>query len=848
MHLVPAAMNNYLIPKILVTIILIANAPDSVLSWSNVKKLTVSNEASCITACTDDHQCSKWSYYPTSEIVPLDGSIDSLCFLESKQAADPQKSLPPYSSPSGTPDKTTGLKRLSGNRGFIGVQNLLAGPLEFDSTTVLNFPQHFVRGCSYTILVWVWMWRPRLVNSRIGQNRKESIIFSARGLDHDHSSPEYESWLPSVIYNVPSKPGKLFFSANRDEYGDYSGFSPAYDIRYHEWTHITMTITDDRVGAYINGKFISSSRATTSKNRNSGKCPYSIDDSTDKIRDNIEDTKNSSKNQRNKLSPNSIMDVIGRYDRLSDPGMMQDLTVVRGLAISEVHIQELMNAGKPSIPPTMKKLMKLYDIYTLEGYSELKWFDNYYRMMEWGLCPTQVCGPICLTDRFLLGLSGVNSSRDSDNNKTNYEDFDDLVEDFYQSEYENQNENESGNELNRFDSTDDNQNFNSNLKKDFLLDGDGDSMGGEDDFMGYDDYYDENGLLKPLTLEQQEVLRSYGYDIHDDYYGDGDGVGDGMGGGDGLDDDYYGDRRGVRGLGLGGGGGGVGVGGLGGTGGERRVGGGRGDVYGDEQDTNFIQRDLRQIGRRDTLNGNGNGIKIKNPSRSNGNKDSADPGNNKKSHSNKIFVKKSVLLKLSKNDIRDQEKENSTYTARTKIILPRRHSFKKMSMVTNNNKKINTKKSPVPMGHPGWVFSEQFGFMDHITPAAIMKYLNNAYKNFAPIKDDIKNKEKVIVESEGVSEGEEEKNNIAEMELISIQKLLALDEKEEAYLLYHPVGTVLATSAFIYHSSFLSLTYSHHSCLINDIMQSIPVALHHFRSLHSLKYFPYLFVTEISSC
>ena len=799
MHLVPAAMNNFLIPKILVTIILIANAPGSVLSWSNVKKLTVSTEASCITACTDDYQCSKWSYYPTSEIVPLDGSVDSLCFLESKQAADQEKSLPPYSSPSGAPDKTTGLKRLSGNRGFIGVQNLLAGPLEFDSTTVLNFPQHFVRGCSYTILVWVWMWRPRLVNSRIGQNRKESIIFSTRGLDHDHSSSEYESWLPSVIYNVPSKPGKLFFSANRDEYGDYSGFSPTYDIRYHEWTHITMTITDDRVGAYINGKFISSSRATASKNRNSGNCPYFVDYSADKMRDDSDDKNNSSKNKKNKLPPNSIMDVIGRYDRLSDPGMVQDLTVVRGLALSEVHIQELMNARKPFIPPTMKKLMNLFDIYTLEGYSELKWLNSYYRMMEWGLCPTQVCGSICLTDRFLLGLNGVNSPRDSDNNNTNYEDFDELVEDFYQSEYENDNE----------DSTDENQNQNQNFnfKKDFLLDDNGDSMGGGEDnsmSMGYDDYYDENGLLKPLTSEQEDVLRSYGYDINDDYYGDGDG-----GVGDGQDDDNYDDRRGVR--------------GLGGRGGEGGLGGGGGDIYGDEHDTNFIQRDLRQIGRGDTVNLNGNGIKIKNPSRSKDNKDSPDTQNNKKSNG-KIVVKKAVLLKPSKNNVRD--KENSTYTARTQIILPRRHSFKKMSMVNNNNRnKINTKKTPVPMGHPGWVFSEQFGFMDHITPAAIMKYLNNAYKNFAPIKDDIKNKEKVVDESEG----EEEKNKIAEMELQSIQKLVALDEKEEAYLLYHPVGTVRYISIYF---SFLFFTFNHHSCLIYDINKSIPVTSHHITSHH----------------
>lgn len=784
MHLVSAAMNNFLMAKLFVTIILIAYVPGSVTSWSYVKKLSVSDEASCISACTEDSQCSRWSFYPASEIVPSVDTVGNLCFLESKLAASLESNLPHHHSSLRTQDRTTGLKRLNGDRGFVGVQNLLAGPLEFDSTTVLNFPQHFVRGCSYTISVWVWMWRPRLINSRIGQDRKESLLFSTMDLKPDELSTDDESWLPSIIYNVPSKPGKFFFSANRDDYGDYSGFSPPYDIRYHEWIHVAMTISDDNINSYVNGKLLSSNRASFSRKSRSGKCPYFIDDSTDKMRDDI-DEKNytsTSRIQRNQLHPNTIMDVIGTHDRLSDPGMMQDLTVVRGLALSEAHIQELMNARRPSIPPTMKKLMQLFDIHTLEGYTELQWIDNYYRMKEWRLCPTQVCGPICLTDKFLLGLHGFEGTE----NNSNYEDFDELLDDFYQTEYGDDNEIYGG------ESTDADQNFKEGSSSENNLD----DIGNVEDELGvgYDDYYDENGFLKPLTPDQQEILSSYGYDTHDDYYGDSDGQedgyygegGGGVGGGVGVGGGGIAIRSGIGGgaRGIGGdGGGGIGVGGGGG-----RMGGGRGggigggvDAFGDGEDGQSMHAHPRQKGRRpmEARSSKLGAVKVhvKNIG--------SDADTPEKKSSSKT-VKKSTVSKTSKINTKStlRDSKNSTYISRTVITLPRRHSFKKMSMVNSNHKlPVNAKKTPVPLGHVGWVFSEQFGFMDHITPAAVMIYLSNAYKNFAPINGEQVDKEKIVDDSE------DEKKKIEEMKMMSIKKLAALDEKEEAYLLHHPVGS-----------------------------------------------------------
>jgi hypothetical protein len=758
MRLVSAAMNNFLMAKLFVAIILIVYVPGSVTSWSNVEKLSVSDEASCISACTEDSQCSRWSFYPASEILPSVGTVGNLCFLESKLAASLERNLPHQHSSLGTQDKTTGLKRLSGDRGFVGVQNLLAGPLEFDSTTILNFPQHFVRGCSYTISVWVWMWRPRLINSRIGQDRKESLIFSTMDLKPDELSTDDESWLPSIIYNLPSKPGKFFFSANRDDYGDYSGFSPPYDIRYHEWMHVAMTISDDNINSYINGKLLSSNRASFSRKRRSGKCPYLFDDSSDLMRDDMDDKNNTSasRTQRNQLHPNTIMDVIGKHDRLSDPGMMQDLTVVRGLALSEAHIQDLMNARRPSIPPTMKKLMQLFDIHTLEGYTELNWFDNYYRMKEWKLCPTQVCGPICLTDKFLLGLHGFESTEDSENNNSNYEDFDELLDDFYQTEYGGDSEVYGG------ESTDTDQNF----KEGFTSENQQDNMGNVEDELGmeYHDYYDENGSLRPLTPDQQEILSSYGYDTHDDYYGDSDGQEDG----------YYGEGGGGVGVGVGGGGGG-------------RIGGGRGggvDAFWDGEDGQSMHSHPRQIGRRPMEARSSKMGSVKVHVKNIG----SDADTPEKKSSSKS-VKKSTVSKTSKINTKSsvRDSQNSTYISRTVITLPRRHSFKKMSMVNSNHKlPVNTKKTPVPLGHVGWVFSEQFGFMDHITPAAVMKYLSNAYKNFAPIKDEQVYEEKIVDDSE------DEKKRVEEMKMMSIKKLAALDEKEEAYLLHHPVGSYVA--------------------------------------------------------
>lgn len=740
---------------ILFFVILAAYLPESVTSWRNIRKLVDLSEESCERSCASAIQCSRWSFYPTGQIDDSGRRLENFCFLESRLMIEMEKKLPAIVDSEKSTYKISGLKSLGAARGFVGIQNLLTGPVAFDSTTLLNFPQNFVRGCSYTISLWVWMWKPnRIQNNIANQKREERIIFSAKHVDSNFVSPEYDTLLPAIIYNVRSKPGKFFFCAGRDENGDYSGFSPPFDIRYHEWMHIALTTTNDDTSAYLNGKYYSVSRSIPPK-KTQQKCPYYSYTKGDLSDEGGTFSNESIKIVKDSTAFNTVLEVAGGQGFPSDSGMIQDLTVVRGLALSEGHIQELMNLRKPSIPPTLRKLMRLYGLYSLENYCVLDWEDNYYRMVEWGVCPTQVCGPVCFEEKFLLGLTDGNVRHNRRNalregdRVPHY--FDQLLDDLYMDDYEEGAQDSSSypgiglGESHHFGQQSDGGEFS-----------DGGLGGYDEGYDNYDSYYDEAGNLKPLTAEQKELLASYGYDTSDDYYG---GYGDGLADGAGYGIDDYND----------------------------------GPFRGDFAAIRPPSKDKKAGKRNKNMVTNTKmNTKTKPMHNEQSRKAPHMEGSHDGSSSNtfagpKIKVQKSGRIKTVKDDLISENKnkpENLTQIPPA-IVLPRRRSFRKMTKI-NKNRDFSSQKSPFAERDPG-SFSDRFHFMDWVTPAAVMNFLGNSYNSFL-------NSQKEKTAGSDESPGTDEKMNKEDIEIDKemIKKLNLLDAEEEMYLLHHPVGRVQA--------------------------------------------------------
>jgi hypothetical protein len=54
----------------------------------------------------------------------------------------------------------------------VSIQHLIKDPIPLDGTSQINVPQHFIKGCNYTISLWAWIWR---TNSQRGND--ETGIF-----------------------------------------------------------------------------------------------------------------------------------------------------------------------------------------------------------------------------------------------------------------------------------------------------------------------------------------------------------------------------------------------------------------------------------------------------------------------------------------------------------------------------------------------------------------------------------------------------------------------------------------------------------------------------------------------
>lgn len=268
--------------------------------------------------------------------------------------------------------------------------NLVSNPIATDSSTIISFPQHFSRGCSYTISLWVWIWRPK--NPYV----HEISIFTSRPVFP--SLDDQLPLLPAIIANVGSHPDRFFFSLSKDSLGFYTGFTPlGADIKYNEWVHLSLTIFDNLLKVYINGAYIDylvgfSPSAV-------GLCPYdSLFVSTE-----IEASNDSFYGQYlNSLMNNTILQVMGNRGLPSTVGMVQDVWVIRGAALSAEEVQMLVKARPPFKSRSLQQLLRIFDVSSFEDICVRPWQDDFYLSIEWGVCPISVCGQMCIDEAFLL--------------------------------------------------------------------------------------------------------------------------------------------------------------------------------------------------------------------------------------------------------------------------------------------------------------------------------------------------------------------------------------------------------------------------------------------------------------
>ena len=358
----------------------------------------------CSLYCCEHLNCAGFFTSPDSDIPNRQN-----CYLE---GADYRKYIKKYMPESVKhPRSKDGLQ--SGD-GEAFVARNIRGPLVVDTNMVVNLEQHFVRGCSYTISMWVYLNEPAKIPD------VEIPIFSTRDTSPIRTGLEAEETLqPSIVYNVGSgvdyqDRGAFFFSAFKDNDGLFHGFwaqGSQRKVRYNEWMHLVMVIFDDKLTGYVNGESIGSSplmssRQTKDHGSNVGgvmMCPYTFP---------TEGNHQKPYHPKEALN-NTVLQVLGVNGgrREATPGMIQDLIVIRSKALKPFDelsdsITGLMNLRPPVELPTLKKLARIYGKSasfkeSLQSDGPLGGIWEIFEGKALGLCATAVCGRVCLDPNWL---------------------------------------------------------------------------------------------------------------------------------------------------------------------------------------------------------------------------------------------------------------------------------------------------------------------------------------------------------------------------------------------------------------------------------------------------------------
>jgi len=313
----------------------------------------------------------------------------------------------------------------SGKVEEIDLRTWLSNPLVTNANTFSSTEQHFVRGCSYTIALWVWLYKPRTFPDH------ELDVFTTREVESPKKLNMFidEALLPSIVFNVgglTERVNKFFFATALDEFGHYQGFWANYEVRFHEWVHLTMTISEDSFTAYVNGEsFGTVYMSPPRRGRQDMYCPYltsphaphtTVPHSiSDKVANSTKPAPAVDRLRPYSFAPyspgeainNTILQVAGKNNGAipSTSGMFFDLIVVRNAAIAPDQVAFIKDRRPPPSDPTLYRLLRAFGKYSLEGFCalDISGYSFGWRQLSWGMCPETVCGLVSIDEKFRLG-------------------------------------------------------------------------------------------------------------------------------------------------------------------------------------------------------------------------------------------------------------------------------------------------------------------------------------------------------------------------------------------------------------------------------------------------------------
>jgi hypothetical protein len=424
-------MANYLVVYIVITVLLSAYLSTCTeaqhTQWDFVFRTThqVFEIDKCQAMCEHDPRCVEWIIRKSNENVStaqyLKANESGLlvdCYLLSAEFIKIGSVVPDLLAPSrtvgvhGTKGDGVDMTSVPNPTKLVQSQLLIASPLAIDTSTLLNFQQHFTSQCAYTVSLWIWLWRPRQGETT------DKVVFTTKEVYPRVS--RLPAVLPAIVYNIGALPDQFFFAAAQGRAArDYLGLHRGH-VRYHQWVHLALTVEHNTLRAYQDGELLDAVAYGPGEIQPLNKCAY---ETNMHVRASGGKGDIAQTGKQHKVSSgeafydsliadpfaahvnNTVLYVGGQPNSLgqhSTAGMVHGLAVLRNLALSPAQVRELSERTRPPPSPHLQALLRQHRIPSLEGLCPVPVAGDWYRQWEWGLCPEVLCGPQCLDENIYL--------------------------------------------------------------------------------------------------------------------------------------------------------------------------------------------------------------------------------------------------------------------------------------------------------------------------------------------------------------------------------------------------------------------------------------------------------------
>ena len=352
------------------------------LGWTQVKEMVGTiDEVSCAVSCHFDNQCTEWILVRHHRSRAF-----NKCYLQSEEFVK-LKGL--FKTDLINKDIVTRTGNIYSPDTFKHTR-LVTGPVAVSRTTTLNMPFNFYVGCSYTIMLWAWVWKPSKLP------KSEMTLFTTR-----ESIPQstQQALLPSIVYNLGAHPDRMFLSTLHDKGGNFEGMWGSA-LPYNQWVHLSLSFEGYKMTLHINGKQYKTQLSIKRRDETSTMtCPV---------------REGGGGGQENEVNLPYVYDLenntiihIGGVPGGTMAGILQNMDVFSGVALTTAQINKWMSWHPHMEYPTLESLFgrsykQLVQPMSIE---ELK--GSVYGLVALGVCPEAVCGPLCvLGEEPLQGVAG----------------------------------------------------------------------------------------------------------------------------------------------------------------------------------------------------------------------------------------------------------------------------------------------------------------------------------------------------------------------------------------------------------------------------------------------------------